>query len=163
VAFMSMGESMAGAMEEAAEGMTGEEMTAEQKAEMEKGKQQMATKAAELTKRYEGILERHGVTAMMDDETPLPEDPAQRSAALAKLFANTDDIALLGELIALMRDVGDGKEATESPVKMPGEVTDYRIDGDRATAKAEGETLTFVKIDGRWYLMPEKQTPPAVA
>jgi hypothetical protein len=166
VAFMGMGGAMAEGMGEAlAEGMTGEEMTAEQKAEMEAGQKAMEAKAAELQKRYEGILERHGVTAMMSDETPLPEDPAARSAALAKLFEKTDDVALVTDLLGLMSELGEsegeGAGGPGSPVTLPGEVGGYEIQGDRATAKAGEETIEFVKVDGRWYFQPTDDAPPA--
>jgi hypothetical protein len=157
VAFMSMGEGMGEMAGEMAEGLSGEELSAEQRAQIEAGKKEMADKAAALTKQYEGILERHGVTAMMEDDSPLPEDPAARSAALAKLFGDTDDIALVTDLMALMRELGEGKGGEEpSPVSLPGEVTDYSIDGARATAKAGDETIHFVKVDGRWYFLPDQ-------
>lgn len=164
VAFMGMGGAMAEGMGEAfAEGMTGEEMTAEQKAEMEAGKAAMEAKTAELQKRYEGILERHGVTAMMSDETPLPEDPAARSAALAKLFADTDDIALTVDLIGMMTELGEssGMGKPEAPISLPPDVGGYEIHGDRATATAGEETIEFVKVDGRWYFQPTDDAPPS--
>jgi hypothetical protein len=164
VAFMGMGGAMAEGMGEAvAEGMTGEEMTAEQKAEMEEGKAALEAKTAELQKSYEAILERHEVTAMMDDETPLPEDPAARSAALAGLFANTDDVALVVDLMGLMGELGEseGMGKPDAPVDLPSEVTGYEIHGDRATATGGEETIEFVKVDGRWYFQPPDAGPPA--
>jgi hypothetical protein len=158
VAFMGMGEGMADMAGDMAEGISGEELSAEQKAQMEAGKKEMADKAAALTKRYEGILERHGVSAMMEDDGPLPEDPAARSAALAKLFAGTDDIALVTELMALMSELGEGKGEAPSPVSLPPEVGDYAISGDRATARAGDETIHFVRVDGRWYFLPEDRS-----
>ena len=164
VAFMGMGGAMAEGMGEAvAEGMTGEEMTAEQKAEMEKGKAEMEAKTAELQARYQAILERHKMTAMMDDDTPVPEDPAARSAALAELFKETDDVALVVDLMNLMGELGEsqGMGKPDAPVSLPDEVTGYEIDGDRATATAGDETIEFIKVDGRWYFQPtEDGTPP---
>ena len=149
VGFLSLGGEMASGM---AEGIAGEEMTAEQKATMEEQKRATEAKAAEIQRQYEAILERHGVTAMMDDGTPLPEEPAARSAALGRMFADTDEIALLGDLIGLMESLGE-KDA-RPPLSVPSEVTDYRIDGDRATAKAGDETIEFVRVDGRWFVDP---------
>jgi len=37
------------------------------------------------------------------------------------------------------------------------EVTDYRIDGDRATARAGEETLEMIRVDGRWYFAPQPE------
>lgn len=163
IAFMSMGSAMADAAGEMAEGMSGEELGAEQKAQLEKGKKEAEAKAAELTGRFEAILDRHGVTAMMEDDTPLPEDPEQRSAALAKMFAKTDEIALFDDVMGLLSEVGESKEGAEppSPIEVPQNVTDYQIDGDHATAQAGDETLHFVRIDGRWYGMPDEKAAPA--
>jgi hypothetical protein len=158
IAFASMGGEMATGMAEGmAEGMTGEELPAEEKAKLEEGRRQAEAKTAELTARYEAILERHGVTKMMEDETPLPDDPAAREAETARLFANVDEVALLTDLVALIEDLGEG-ESTRSPIKLPGEVTDYQIDGDQATARAGEQTLHFVRLDGRWYLDPAKSS-----
>lgn len=164
VAFMGMGGMMAEEMGEAVtEGMTGEEMTAEQKAEMEKGKAEMEAQAAELQARYQAVLERHKVAAMMEDDTPVPEDPAARSAALAEMFKDTDDIALVVDLMNLMGELGEsqGMGKPDAPVSLPDEVTGYEVEGDRATAKAGDETIEFVKVDGRWYFQPaDDGTPP---
>jgi hypothetical protein len=161
IAFAGMGAEMAGGMAEGmTEGMTGEEMTAEQKAEMEKGKREAEAKTADLTKRFEAILERHGVTAMMEDDTPLPDEPAARDAALAKMFAKTDEIALLTDLLGMMSELGGEEGMKSGPVELGSEVTDYQIDGDHATAKSGDETLRFVKVDGRWYFEPEEKGGP---
>ena len=162
IAFAGMGAEMAGGMAQGlAEGMTGEEMTAEQKAEMEKGKREAEAKTAELTKRYEAILERHGITAMMEDDSPLPEEPAARDAALAKMFAKTDEIALLTDLLGMMSELGGEEGMKSGPVELGPEVTDYRIEGDHGTARSGDETLRFVRVDGRWYFEPEEKGPAA--
>jgi hypothetical protein len=154
VAFMGMGSEMGADMAEGmAEGMSGEELPAEEKAKLDAGRQEAAAKTAELTQRYEAVLDRHGVTAMMDDETPMPSDPAARTAELRRLFAKTDEIALLTDLMAIMEGMGEGS-APPAPVALGGEVTDYRIDGDRATAQSANGEIQFVRIDGRWYAEP---------
>lgn len=164
VAFLGMGGEMAGAMGEAlAEETAGEEPTPEQEAEVEKEQGELQAKAAEMQQRFEAILDRHGVSEMMKDESPLPEEPEARAAALEKLFADTDDIALTVDLLGLMDDLGDPSEEREipSPVPVSDTVTDYRVEGDRATAKAGDETLEFVRVGGRWYLEPADSMPPA--
>jgi hypothetical protein len=35
-----------------------------------------------------------------------------------------------------------------------GKVTDFVINGDSATAKADGDPIEFERLDGRWYLKP---------
>lgn len=165
VAFMGMGGGMAETMGEAVvEGLSGEEATPEQKAEMDKGQAELEAKAAEMQKSLEAILDRHGVTEMMKDETPLPDEPAARAAALEKAFAKTDDIALMTDLMGLMEQLGDpSKEKGEVPPPVPVSetVTDYQIDGDTATARSGEETLEFVRVDGRWYFEPGDSLPGA--
>lgn len=165
VAFMGMGGGMAEAMGEAVvEGMSGEETTPEQKAEMAKGQAELEAKAAEMQKSFEAILDRHGVTEMMKDETPLPDEPAARAAALEKAFAKTDDIALMTDLMGLMEQLGDPsqeKGEVPPPVPVSDTVTDYQVDGDRATAQAGEETLEFVRVGGRWYFEPGDSLPGA--
>lgn len=161
VAFAGMGSEMAGGMAEGmAEALSGEEMTAEQKAELEKGKREAEEKTAALVKRYEAILEKHRITEAMNDDTPVPDDPAERRAALAKALANTDEIALISDLMAMMSELGGEEGMKSSPVDLGPEVTDYEIEGDRATAKAGDEVVHFVKVDGRWYVEPEEQGAP---
>jgi hypothetical protein len=161
VAFAGMGSEMAGGMAEGmAEGLSGEEMTAEQKAELEKGKREVEEKTAGLVKRYEAILEKHRITEAMNDDTPVPDEPEARRAALAKALANTDEIALITDLMAMMGELGGEEGMKSSPVDLGPEVTDYEIEGDRATAKAGDEVVRFVKVDGRWYVEPEEQSAP---
>ena len=158
VAFAGVGSEMAGGMAESmAEGLSGEEMTAEQKAEVEEGKRKVQEKTAELVKRYEAILDKHKLTEAMNDDTPVPEEPEARRAALAKALANTDEIALVTDLMALMNELGGEEGMKSSPVDIGPEVTDYAIEGDTATAKAGDETVRFVKVEGRWYVLPEEQ------
>jgi hypothetical protein len=161
VAFSAMGTEMAGSMAEAmtdgAAEDADEEAAAEAKAEVAEQKSEAQAKAEELAKRYEAILTRHHITDAMNDDTPVPDEPQARRAALAKALANTDEIALIGDLMAMMAEVGGGEGMNSSPVDLGPEVTDYRIDGDRATAKAGDETVRFVKVDGRWYVRPEEE------
>ena len=157
VAFAGMGSEMAGGM---AEALSGEETTAEQKAELEKGKREAEEKTAALVKRYEAILEKHRITEAMNDDTPVPDEPEARRAALAKALANTDEIALITDLMAMMGELGGEEGMKSSPVDLGPEVTDYEIEGDRATAKAGDEVVRFVKVDGRWYVEPEEQSAP---
>ncbi len=154
VAFMGMGSDMGADMAEGmAEGMSGEELPAEEKAKLEAGRQEAAAKAADLTQRYEAALDRHGVTAMMGDETPLPSEPEARRGALRRRLATTDAIALLTDLMRILADLGEDS-APPSPVTLAGDVTDYRIEGDRATARSSSGPVEFVRIDGRWYVEP---------
>ncbi len=156
VAFMGMAGGMAEGM---AEGMAGEDQKPEDKAKLEAAKKEAEEKSAAMQKKVEGVLKKHGVDKMMEDPTPLPEEPATRSKALAAMFKGTDEIALTKDLIGLLEEIGkaEGKEEKPKPVEAPQSVSDYKISGDTATAKAGDETLDFVRIDGRWYLRaPQK-------
>jgi hypothetical protein len=160
VAFMDMGSDMAMGMAQGmAEGVSGSELTAEQKAEMEKGKAEAKAKTAELRGRYEAILQRHGLKDRME---ALQAEGGETSGgspeeAIGKLLAGVDERALITDLMGFMSALGESQGQEEKkPIDLPGEVTDYKIDGDHATAKAGDETVRFVKVDGRWYFEPSK-------
>lgn len=167
VAFMDMGSDMAMGMAQGmAEGMSGSEMTAEQKAEMEKGKAEAKAKTAELRGRYEAILQRHGLKdrmeAMQAEGGEGGETGGSPEEAIGKLLAGVDERALITDLMGFMSALGESQgQGDKKPIDLPGEVTDYKIEGDHATAKAGDETVRFVKVDGRWYFEPSENKAPA--
>jgi hypothetical protein len=170
VAFLDMGSEMAMGMGEAmAEGMSeaagGDGLTAEQKAEMEKGKAEAKKKTAELRGRHDAILARYGIKERMEAmEAAGDEGGGSPDEAIGKLLAGVDERALIVELMGFMGDIGDAQPGGggKKPMELPGEVTGYKIDGDRATAKAGDETVEFVRVDGRWYFSSgEKNKAPA--
>lgn len=80
--------------------------------------------------------------------------------AIAAALAKTDTVALTSSLFKSLEKVGPLLGMTKNGEKTPfpielGEVTGYKVSGDKATAKHNAETVNFVKIDGRWYLAPE--------
>jgi hypothetical protein len=161
VAFMDMGSDMAMGMAQGmAEGMSGSEMTAEQKAEMEKGKAEAKAKTAELRGRYEAILQKHGLKDRMEAmqaEGEGNETGGSPEEAIGKLLAGVDERALVVDLMGFMSALGESQgQGDKKPFSLPAEVTDYKIEGDRATAKAGDETVEFVKVDGRWYFAPSQ-------
>ena len=160
VAFMDMGSDMAMGMAQGmAEGMSGSEMTAEQKAEMEKGKAEAKAKTAELRGRYEAILGKHGLKDRMESMQAEGADSSGGSPeeAIGKLLAGVDERALIVDLMGFMNALGESQgQEDKKPFSLPAQVTDYKIDGDHATAKAGDETVEFVKVDGRWYLAPSQ-------
>ena len=162
VAFMGMGGDMGAQMAEGmTEGMTGEEMTAEQKAEVEKGKKEAAAKAEEMQKKYEAILARHKIDKIME-EGPVGETP-DAMAAMATKLEGVDQGALLADLMGMLEGLGEEKkDAAKGPVDVPKNVRDYKIDGDTATAQTDDETLEFVRVKGRWYFKPPKKEAPEV-
>ena len=161
VAFMGMGGDMAAGMAEGmTEGMTGEEMTAEQKAEIEKGKKEAAAKAEEMQKKYEGILTRHKLDAIMEGGSVEGPDAME---VMATKLEGVDQGALLAELMAMLEGLGEEKkEAAPSALDIPKNVRDYKIEGDRATAQSDDETLEFVRVKDRWYFKPPKKEEPEV-
>jgi hypothetical protein len=169
VAFMDMGSEMAMGMAQGmAEGMAeamggegGETQTAEQKAEMEKAKAEAKRKTDELRGRHEAILERHGLKQRMEAMQGSADTGGSPEEAMAKLLAGVDERALIVDLMGFMQSLGESQGKMEKKPMLPGEITDYRIDGDHATARAGDETVRFVRVDGRWYLEPEQNKGPA--
>lgn len=158
IGFMQMGgDMMEGMAEGMAEGMTGQELTAEQKKDIEKGKKEAAAKAAGLQKRYDEILGKHKLAEKMEGG-PAPGG-AEGGAAIRELFKEVDTVALVSDLGALMTELGESADEGKISEQFEKQaVTDYKIEGDRATAKSGSETVEFVKVDGRWYVKaPEKK------
>lgn len=165
IAFMGMGGEMAGGLAEGmAEGMSGEKLDAKQKAEVDKAKADIGKKSAELQKRYEGILAKYGLDKKLEaagQDLAGEDGPAPGKAR--ELLKGVDDIALLRDLMALFEDLGEESGKKDEAVDIPKNVTEYKIEGDSATAKSGDEVITFVKVDGRWYFKPEaKNTEPIV-
>lgn len=154
VSFMDLGGEMAAGM---AEGMAGEEMTAEQKAEMEKGKQEAAKKSQAAKASLSAVLEKHGLPDLLDEGVELPEEGPD------SLLSNVDQGALVRDLMGVLEGIGlDASEEAGSEMPVSATITDYEVDGDRATARAGEETVEFVRLEGRWFLeAPEETAEPA--
>lgn len=163
----SMAEDMAAGMAEMAEGEDPQELTAEEKAERkkiqaenEKSKKAAQAQIKQMEDKYRKILLKHKLPDFFAEGAENEAGPDKAAEQLKKV----DQVALLEDLMAFLAEL-DEKEAEaakkESPVDLPGKVTDYKIQGDRATAKAGNETLEFVKEKGRWFLKaPEKKEEP---
>ncbi len=165
VAFMDMGSGMAGAMAEGVSEATGEEMKPEDKAKLAKQKEQAAAKIKEAKDSLSKILKKYGLPDLMDPNTPAPKEGSAK-----EMLAKVDQPALAADLTRFLDQFGDKGEKGEQGGKgepkeaagkaqMPHEATDYVITGDHATAKAGGETMEFVKIDGRWFIKEPKKAP----
>lgn len=155
-AFSQMGSEMASGMAEAFQDE--ESMTAEEKAKAAAEKKKMEEQSAAVVKKLEAVLTKHGVTELMEN-TPDPEPGSDPAKNAEKLMANVDQVALITDLMAIMKDTfkdaekGEG-EGDGSPMgKIPkGDLKDLKVTGDTATGKIDGEDVHFVKVDGRWYL-----------
>ncbi|HEX2224690.1 MAG TPA: hypothetical protein VHN15_10840 [Thermoanaerobaculia bacterium] len=160
VAFAQMGTSMA---EDMAEGMSGQELSAEDKARMAKEKEATDKKIKGMEDKYRKILQKHKLPDFFAEGPGSEAGPEKAAEQLKKV----DQVALLDDLMAFLTEL-DPEEADtakkESPVDLPGKVTDYKVGATTATAKAGDETLEFVKDKGRWFLKaPEKKEEPGKA
>jgi hypothetical protein len=171
VAFLDMGSEMAMGMAQGmSEAMTDgadktAEQTAEQKAAMEKAKAEAKRKADELKGKHEAIMVRYGLKERMAAmQAEGHEAGGNPDEAIGKLLAGVDERALIADLLGFMGAMGEAQGGGEAkkPMTFPTEITDYKITGDQATARAGEETVKFLRVDGRWYLAPdEKSAPPA--
>lgn len=166
VGFSQMGAEMGGAMAEGmTEAMSGEEMTAERKAELEAQQAEAAAAAARVTEKLRAALEPHGLAGLLEED--MGEGPGD-DQAFEEALDQADTIALTESVMGVLADLKDAEggmgleegmapdPADEAkPAWVDVEVTDYAIDGDRATAQAGEETLEMIRVDGRWYFAPQ--------
>lgn len=157
VAFSQMGVEMGAGM---AEAMGGDDASAEDKAKQQAELEKARAEAAGLRERYNALVGKHGLPTMPaeGEEQTEPSD-AELEAAFAKL----EHGSFLADAAAFLEALPDSDEGEEdggapSPVKIgEGVLADLAIDGDRATAKLDGEPVEFVRIDGRWFFeLPEE-------
>jgi hypothetical protein len=148
VAFAQMGTEMGGEMAEAfaEEGAT--ETTEEQTAAAE-------SKVSELEAQLEAIFEKHGLAEALEEMEGAEGESGPE--ALAARLAGVDQPVLIGELLGLMKSLGDeGPQMSSSKVIPDGALEGLVIDGDSANGTVNGEPAHFVKVDGRWYLDPPR-------
>ena len=104
-------------------------------------------------------LKPHGLDGFIGK----PAMSAEAQKAIDSALAKTDTVALMTSLMGTMEKLGPmlGMSKNEKGgQKVPfnfGNVTDYKIAGDKATAKNGAETLDFVRVGGRWFITPPKQ------
>jgi hypothetical protein len=153
LAFMDMGSGMATGMAEGmAEALSDEPMKPEDKAKLEKGKAEMAAKSAKLKAAFSAVLKKHGLPDLLDPEVGAPKEGPEA------LLAKVDQPALAADLLGIMEQLGDKKDAgANSGPPVPRHAGDYKITGDTATARSGDDTLEFVRIDGRWFFKPPKK------
>lgn len=68
--------------------------------------------------------------------------------------------SLYGSLVKIGPLLGMKEKPTPSPLIKTATVSDYKIAGDKATAKNGAETLNFVRVGGRWYIEPPSEGGP---
>jgi hypothetical protein len=160
MAFTQMGADMAGGLAaEMGEAISGEALTPEQKAELEKGQKEAAAKMAGVNQRFEAVLARHGLTALAAG-APMPGEfsPEEAQARLK----DVDQVTLIEELMGVMSDLNpEAKDTMKHGKGLYREFADLKVEGDTATARSGGQQVEMVKVEGRWYLKPTHSSPPA--
>lgn len=167
VGFSQMAVDMGGAMADGlGEAFAGEEeMDPEEKARMEAEMAEAQAEADAMMARLREVLEPHGLAGMLDEDF---EPGSAEDQALDEALENADMIALTEDMMALLAEMDDGEDGEDggmmgdpseeaAPEWATQEVTDFRIDGDTATAQAGDETLEMIRVDGRWYFAPEME------
>jgi hypothetical protein len=106
-----------------------------------------------LAKRYDDVAHKHGLPGLKDENS---------SADPAKLFDKVDAVEVVGDFGALLDGIGEATgEAAPAPPVPAGKLEGLKIDGDKASAQLDGEPITFVKIDGRWFIAELPKKPEA--
>lgn len=103
----------------------------------------------------QGILDKHGVVQLGNDEVKMT-DKASMDQAASKMFGGVKDKpALFAELTAFIEKNSEKK----APKKNYGEGTlkDVKVEGDKATATFEkpdgsSQPVKFINRDGLWYV-----------
>lgn len=99
-------------------------------------------------------LSPHGLDGLLGQA---PLSPLSKDVFVLAL-SRTDTVVLMQSLYAALDRIGKllGTERTdEKKLQMAfGKITDFAINGDSATAKADGDPIEFERLDGRWYLKP---------
>jgi hypothetical protein len=132
--------------------VTGTRMALNMKAQMEGGD------ASFEVARLDALLAKHGVRALPDNAAPVDlNDPEALTRAAKYSLEGVDVYDLIEDLQAFMGRLGfQGATSSVKPTgNINGGLTNLKIEGDRATATVDGKEGSFVKVNGRWYLMPE--------
>jgi hypothetical protein len=112
--------------------------------------------AVELTR---STLKPYGLDALIGKPVMAPANQKVIDSALAK----ADTVALTTSLVSALNQIGPLLGMTEKGgKKVPfafGPVSNFKVTGDTATAKAGAETLDFVREQGRWFLSPPAAPP----
>lgn len=143
VAFSQMGAELGTAMDDAA----GEPdpAAADKAAEARAAAGGVAERFAALLRKYDLADEQGGTIELEGDE-------------VGRRFAALDHGAFVTDVVAFM-DSLPGEESASADFEGPvptGELRDLVVDGDRAAGTIDGETVRFVRIDGRWYAEPDE-------
>jgi hypothetical protein len=98
-------------------------------------------------------LKPAGLESIVGKAPMNPEVQKAIDAALPK----ADTIALIPALLETTKQVGTLMGVAPDlglPLPPLGNVTGYKVTGEKATAKEGTSTLDFIRINGRWYFTP---------
>ena len=122
------------------------------KAELETQRKNYRTAQGHLRQ----ALKPHGLDSLVGKPVT-PETEAAFMTAIDAALPKTDTVVLAAAVLSAMDKVARlmGMPKPEPPpIFSFSTVTDYKMEGDVATAKAGSETLEFERVQGRWYIKP---------
>ena len=113
--------------------------------------------AEKLKKSYQELQNKHGVKTEKDDgeklhmtqDTPQKVIDEHMLKRAKKLYGTVDAAKYVPDLMNLIIDM---PEMAEQAFFAHEELTDLKIDGDKAVGKAGDESIKFIREDGRWHL-----------
>ena len=99
-------------------------------------------------------LKPHGLDILVGKPVT-PESEAALMAAISAALPKTDSAVLASSVLSAMDKIAPivGMPRPEPPPLFTfSAVTEYQVQGDRATAKAGTDTLEFERVQSRWYI-----------
>lgn len=115
-------------------------------------------KAPELKKKYQEIQNEYGIKSKNEDEgeklhitkdTPQEVIDAHIRKRANKLYGHVDAVKYVPDLMGIVISMPEMADQSFFPKE---ELSDLKIDGDRATGKAGKKNISFLREGGRWYL-----------
>ncbi|MDJ0974529.1 MAG: hypothetical protein QNJ98_08735 [Planctomycetota bacterium] len=143
--FAKMAPMFVGGMGALGEGLGGED-----------AKKEIDEKMAGFEKAMKDVLDKYGL-GDVDMDKPPPAAMGNDPKALAKWMndqaPDLDHGAFVAEMIEAFSSLGEetAGKATGNFKDLGGELKDLKIDGDTATGTIGEDSMTFKKVDGRWY------------
>ncbi|KAA3658965.1 MAG: hypothetical protein DWQ10_10020, partial [Calditrichaeota bacterium] len=85
-------------------------------------------------------------------DTPQEVIDAHMRKRAENKFGHVDALKFVPEVMGLVANMPEMEGQTFIPQE---KLTDLKVDGNRATGKVEGGSISFIKEGGRWYLSGE--------
>lgn len=100
-------------------------------------------------------LKPHGLDGLVGQPPAAAMEP-KAQATVKSALDKADAVAVVSAVMSTLERISVLLKMEKSNTRIVpfsfSTVTDYRVDGDRATAKGANETLEFEKVQGRWYI-----------